>query len=449
MQNNTIISRLKTVCRLSACDRHILDIAVPAIISNITVPLLGLIDMAIVGHLGAAAYIGAIAVGGMIFNVIYWVFGFLRMATGGLTAQSVGREDNDESMRMLVRSLGIALFTAIVLVVLQVPIRMAALALMSPPEHVLQLATTYFSICIYGAPAVLGLFALSGWFIGMQDSRTPMFVAIVQNIVNIIASVVFVYVFGMKIEGVAFGTLTAQYAGLLIALVAALRNNMLRSRLRVWISTSWHADDVCRFFSVSRDIFLRTVCLVSVMLFFTSAGSWQGEIILAVNTLLMQMYMLFSYIMDGFAYAGEALSGKYYGAKDRQAFEKVIKRLFVWGGCLALLFTLAYAIGGEAFLALLTNDVGVIQSSANYYLWAVAMPAAGMAAFIWDGIYIGCTSSRGMLVSMSSAAATFFVVYFGLRYQMLNHALWLAFILFLVMRGGMQTLLANRYVYKW
>lgn len=430
---------------MSTCDRHILDIAVPAIISNITVPLLGLIDMAIVGHLGAAAYIGAIAVGGMIFNVIYWVFGFLRMATGGLTAQSVGRRDNDESMRMLVRSTGIAMLVAMVLVALQKPIYMAALALMSPPEQVTLLATSYFSICIYGAPAVLGLFALSGWFIGMQDSRTPMVVAIVQNIVNIIASVVFVYVFGMKIEGVALGTLTAQYAGLLIALAAALGNDMLRSRLRLWITTSWHADDVRRFFSVSRDIFLRTVCLVSVMLFFTSAGAWQGEIILAVNTLLMQMYMLFSYIMDGFAYAGEALSGKYYGAKDRRELEKVIKRLFVWGGWLALIFTLAYAVGGEAFLSMLTDDTGVVNASADYYLWAVAMPVAGMAAFIWDGIYIGCTASRGMLVSMSTAAATFFIIYFGLRGQMYNHALWLAFILFLVMRGGMQTLLAGRY----
>ncbi|MGN1375383.1 MAG: MATE family efflux transporter [Prevotella sp.] len=431
--------------RLPECDRRILDIAVPAIISNITVPLLGLIDMAIVGHLGAASYIGAIAVGGMIFNVIYWVFGFLRMATGGLTAQSVGRRDNDESMRMLVRATGIAMAVAAVLIALQKPVCVAALALMSPPEQVTRLATSYFSICINGAPAVLGLFALSGWFIGMQDSRTPMVVAIVQNIVNIIASVVFVYVFGMKIEGVAFGTLTAQYAGLLIALAAALRNDTLRSRLRLWISSSWHADDVRLFFSVSRDIFLRTVCLVSVMLFFTSAGAWQGEIILAVNTLLMQMYMLFSYIMDGFAYAGEALSGKYYGAKDTRALEKVIKRLFVWGGRLALMFTLAYAAGGEAFLALLTDDAGVVEASADYYLWAVAMPVAGMAAFIWDGIYIGCTASRGMLVSMSSAAATFFIVYFGLRGQMANHALWLAFILFLVMRGGMQTVLAGRY----
>jgi len=436
-------------------NRDILHIAVPAIVSNITVPLLGLVDVSVVGHLGAAAYIGAIAVGGMIFNVIYWTFGFLRMGTSGMTSQALGRKDMEEAARMLARSLGISLVIAMALIAMQRPIVRLALLLMSPTEETAALAATYFNICIWGAPAMLGMFSISGWFIGMQNSRVPMIVAIMQNVVNITTSLVLVIICGMKVEGVAFGTLTAQYGGFAMAAVYAWRclskevfprisadkgtgKSIVREDLRRWLATAWEKAAMERFFSVNRDIFLRTLCLVSVMLFFTSAGSWQGDLILAVNTLLMQMYMLFSYIMDGFAYAGEALCGKYYGARDRDKLLSTVRRLFVWGTAMSLIFTLLYAAGGESFLRLLTDEPDVVSMSDEYFYWALVMPAAGVAAFIWDGVFIGCTASRGMLISMFIATAAFFLLFFGLRDIYANHSLWLAFVVFLAVRGTAQ-----------
>lgn len=422
----------------------ILRIAIPSIVSNITVPLLGLIDVAIVGHLGAASYIGAIAVGGMMFNVVYWIFGFLRMGTSGMTSQALGARRLDETVRMLVRSSAIAMGIALLLIAMQYPMREAALLFMNPTDEVRRFSSTYYNICIWGAPAMLGLFALSGWSIGMQNSRIPMAVAIVQNIVNIIASLLLVFVCGLKVEGVAFGTLTAQYAGFIVAAVLILRHYGRLLKRRFSWNGVWRRDAMMSFFKVNRDIFLRTVCLVSVMMFFTSAGSWQGEVILAVNTMLMQMYMLFSYVMDGFAYAGEALGGKYYGARNMTMLRHTVKHLFVWGAVMTVLFTVAYAAGGDAFLSLLTDEPGVVDASGDYFYWALALPVAGVAAFIWDGVFIGCTFTRGMLVSMFVASAVFFVLYYSLRGIYGNHALWLAFIAYLFIRGLVQTFFFKR-----
>ena len=198
------------------------------------------------------------------------------------------------------------------------------------------------------------------------------------------------------------------------------------------------------FFSVNRDIFLRTLCMVSVMLFFTSAGSWQGEVVLAVNTLLMQFYLLFSYVMDGFAYAGEALSGRYYGARNGRALTDTVARLFRWGFGMAAAFTLAYASGGDLLLSLLTDEPSVVAASGEYYLWALAIPAAGVAAFVWDGVFIGCTMTRGMLVSMFLAAATFFILYYSLRGAYANHGLWAAFIAYMAVRGIAQSVIFRK-----
>ena len=424
-------------------NKEILKIALPSIVSNITVPLLGLVDVTIVGHLGAAAYIGAIAVGGMTFNVIYWIFGFLRMGTSGMTSQALGRRDLGETTRMLVRSVGIAFAVAAALILLQKPLLAAALAIMQPTEEVARLTAIYFNTLIYGAPAMLGLFSLSGWFIGMQNSRSPMAVAIVQNIVNICASTFLVFGCGMKVEGVALGTLTAQYAGFIMA--AALYWKHYR-RLRTYFSWQgvWRRDDMRRFFSVNRDIFIRTLCMVSVMLFFTSAGSWQGEVVLAVNTLLMQFYLLFSYVMDGFAYAGEALSGRYFGARNAAALRDTVRHLFRWGFAMAAAFTAVYGFGGDAFLSLLTDEPSVVTASHTYYYWALAIPLAGMAAFVWDGVFIGCTMTRGMLVSMALAAATFFILYYALRGSLANHGLWIAFIAYMAVRGLAQTFIFRK-----
>lgn len=428
-------------------NKRILQIAVPSIISNITVPLLGLIDVTIVGHLGAAAYIGAIAVGGMLFNIIYWIFGFLRMGTSGMTSQAYGKHDLDEVARLLLRSVGVGLLIAIILVALQYPIRKLAFTFIQTTEEVERLATLYFRICIWGAPAMLGLYGFAGWFIGMQNSRFPMYIAITQNIVNIAASLCFVYLFHMKVAGVAWGTLTAQYAGFLMALLLWRR---YYGGLKKHVA--WHEvlkkEAMLRFFQVNRDIFLRTLCLVIVTLFFTSAGAAQGEIVLAVNTLLMQLFTLFSYIMDGFAYSGEALVGKYVGANNQPALCRTVRQLFIWGVGLSTGFTLLYFFGGKSFLGLLTNEISVIREAENYFYWVLAIPLTGFAAFLWDGIFIGATATRQMFYSMLVASGSFFLVYYSLHEWMGNHALWLAFIVYLSLRGIMQAALSRKILYQ-
>lgn len=421
-------------------NRKILQLAIPSIVSNITVPLLGLVDVAIVGHLGSASYIGAIAVGGMLFNMIYWIFGFLRMGTSGMTAQAYGKRDLTEVVRTLLRAVGVGLLISLGLWILQSPILRGAFVLIDATEEVKRWASLYFNICIWGAPAILGLYGFAGWFIGMQNSRFPMFIAITQNIVNIAASLCFVFVLGMKVEGVALGTLIAQYAGLFMAFALWLK---YYGRLKAYIDWNglWGGEEMRRFFSVNSDIFLRTLCLVAVTTFFTSTGARQGDVILAVNTLLMQLFTLFSYIMDGFAYAGEALAGRFIGAKNDVGLRRCIRLLFLWGIGLSLSFTILYAFLGRDFLGLLTNDTSVIKASGDYFYWVLAIPLCGFSAFLWDGIFIGATATRQMLYSMLVASATFFIIYYLFYRSMGNHALWMAFLGYLSLRGGMQWIL--------
>ena len=424
-------------------DKQILNIAVPSIISNITVPLLGLVDVTIVGHLGAASYIGAIAVGGMLFNMIYWIFGFLRMGTGGLAAQAYGQKDKAEMTRILLRSLAVSLCLSTILLALQYPICQTAFLIIEASPEVQKMATLYFYICIWGAPAMLGLYSFIGWFIGMQNSRFPMFIALTQNIVNIAASLFFVFVLDMEVAGVALGTLIAQYAGLLTAILLGwykyrfLRPYAKRCHL-------FEKQAMSRFFSINRDIFFRTLCIVTVTVFFTSTGAAYGDVILAVNTLLMQLFTLFSYVMDGFAYAGEALSGKYIGANDRIKFHHTVRHLFGWGTALAIGFTLLYSLGGKEFLSLLTDETEVIQASSEYFLWVLAIPAAGFSAFLLDGICIGATATKIMLHAIFIATICFFLLYYSLHSRLGNHALWTAFIVYLALRGITQALLSRK-----
>jgi MATE family multidrug resistance protein len=428
---------------MTTTDKAILQLAVPSIISNITVPLLGLVDLAITGHLGDGgrqAYIAAISVGTMIFNIIYWLMGFLRMGTSGMTGQAYGARDGGGVRLLLRRSVTVALVIAGTFLVLQWPLREAALAIIHPSAVVRPLAATYFNIVIWGAPAMLTLYSLNGWFIGMQDTRVPMVVAILQNVVNIVASLTFVFGLGMKIEGVALGTLVAQWSGVVVAAWLARRKvsdggNGVGGAYGDKTLYSWG-----RFFTVNRDIFLRTLCLVAVNLAFTSVGAREGDLLLAVNTLLMTFYTLFSYVMDGFAFAGEALAGKSYGAGDRVGLKAVVRALLVhWGLPLALLFTLLYVVGGRLLLHVLTDDAAVIAAAATYAPWTWLIPIAGFAAFVYDGIFIGITATRGMLLSSFVASLSFFlIIAVALATGFSNHFLWLAFIAYLALRGGMQ-----------
>ncbi len=423
---------------MNTTDRKILQLALPSIVSNITVPLLGLCDVTIMGHVGGAAHIGAITVGSMIFNVMYWLFGFLRMGTSGLTAQAWGGRQLTDTTAMLWRGLAVGVGLGIVFVALQVPIGRLAFWLMQPTDEVAGLCTPYYYIVIWGAPAVLGLYALTGWYIGMQNTRTPMLIAIAQNVVNIALSLLLVVGMKMGVTGVAIGTVTAQWFGFLTALLLLLHHygkllRRHRASLRQVVSRLGH------FFRLNLDIFLRTVCLVSVNLYFTSAGAAQGALVLAANALLMQLFLLFSYIMDGFAYAGEALAGRYYGAGNHPMLRQVVRRLFRWGMGVAGVFTLLYAVGGEAFLTLLTTDKLVTTTARTFLPWAVLIPVTGMTAFVWDGVFIGITATRGMLMSCLVASIVFFAVCLSLFATMGNHALWLALLLYLALRGIVQT----------
>lgn len=429
-------------------DHQILKIALPAIVTNITVPLLGLVDTAIVGHMGSAAYIGAIAVGSMIFNLVYWLFGFLRMGTSGMTAQARGRRDMAEAAGILAHSVAEAATLAVLMLLMQWPLYRLLVWLIAPTDDVMPWVDVYFRIVVWGAPAVLGLYSLTGWFIGMQNTRIPMVVSILQNVVNIAASLLFVYGWGMQVEGVALGTVVAQYAGVVVALAflwryyrKVLAGRIMGSVLMIQFSKKMVSRRTDPMIHVNRDIFLRTLCLVAVNLYFTSAGARQGAAILAVNTLLMQLYLLFSYVMDGFAYAGEALGGRYWGARDWVAYKDVVRRLFGWGAMMTTLFTCIYIIGGMPFLRLLTDEVQVVEASQAYVWWAYLVPVAGVAAFIWDGLFIGTTQTRGMLVSSAIAALVFFVTATITIGIMGNHGLWLAMILYLLIRGLIQTLI--------
>lgn len=418
-------------------DRRILRLAVPSILANITTPLLALIDTAIAGHLGSERYLAAIAVGGVMFNMLYWFFSFLRAGTSGLSAQACGAGDPSASALVLGRSLLVALTAGALMILFQEGIFKMMVWFLAAKPPVSSLASVYFHLLIWGAPAVLGNYAMAGWFLGMQNSRMMLWVSLIINVVNIVTSLTLVYLLDMGIAGIAAGTLVAQWTGFGAGFLFLKGYRMPRPKwadIFRWI-------ELRRFFSVNVDVMLRTVCLIAVTLWFTRAGSVQGPLILAVNTLLMQLFLLFSYMMDGVAFAGEALVGRYVGARDLQHVHLCVKRLFVWGAAWALLFTLVYFLGGEGILDLLSDDAGVRSAAHEYFVWALTIPLAGFAAFAWDGVYIGATLTRRLLVSMAGACATFFLLYYLLVPVMRNHGLWLAFIAYLAMRGILQTLL--------
>lgn len=424
-------------------DKQIFGLAIPAVVTNITVPLLGMADLAIVGHMGNAVYIGAVAVGSMMFNVIYWIFGFLRMGTSGLTAQALGANDHRQVRHLLRQSITAALIIATLMIVCQRAIFHATTLIMQPDDTVTATVDTYFSICVWGAPAVMGLYSLTGWFIGMQNTRIPMYVSIAQNITNLLVSITLVFGFGLRIEGVALGTMIAQWTGFGMALMW-----LKRSLAKVEVCDSdkpgmkWH-HGMLRFFAVNRDIFLRTLFLVMVNLFFTSFGSRQGTLMLSANTLLLTLFTLTSFFLDGLAYAAEALGGKYCGAADRKAFSTLTRRLFLWGIIVAIVFTLVFAFGGKPLLHLLTSEHDVISTALPYLPWAVAIPIAGVTAFLLDGLFIGLTATRPMLWSTALAAIVFFALYFTLAPTLHNHALWLALIAYLAMRGMVEMLMLH------
>lgn len=417
---------------MKSINREILSLAIPSIITNITTPLLALMDVAIVGHMGDASYIAAIAVGGTVFNMIYWLFAFLRMGTSGLSAQAHGSGDNNETNLVLARGLLVALSASILIIILSPLIGHISFAIMEVHDEVLAMAGKYFRILVWGAPAVLCTYTFSGWALGRKNPRAPMWVSFIINITNIVVSLVLVLGLGWKIEGVALGTLSAQWLGALtFAVIIWRKYHPVFPPMRVVVLR--HA--LKRFFSVNIDIFLRTCCLIAVTVWFTRAGASQGTVILAVNTLLMQFFILFSYFMDGFAFAGEAMCGNCLGANDSDRLRESVRSLLGWGLAMAVSFTAIYFIAGEWIMRLLSEDSNVLTASGEYFDWVLLIPLAGFLAFTWDGVFIGITRTREMLMSMAFATLTYFILYFSLYPIMGNHGLWIAFLSYLLSRG--------------
>lgn len=428
-------------------NKSIIKLTIPNIITNITVPMLGMVDTAIVGHIASggrnADYLGAIAIGTMIFNFIYWNFGFLRMGTSGFTAQAYGAKDKNEQIDILVRSCSIALGAALLLIALQFPIAQLCSYLIEDNNNIITYALEYFYIRIWAAPATLGMYALKGWFIGMQDSKTPMWIAIMINVVNIVFDLYFVIGLGMTIDGVAYATVIAQYSGLLTTLlIFFIKYN---KNFKVSIQRAIRLEKMKVFFKVNGDIFLRTVCIIAVTTFFTFASTKMEYPLLAVNTLIMQLFSLFSYFMDGFAYAAESLCGKYAGAHDRRNLKRTVKFIMLWGVVLAVLCMLVYGFFSEHILAILTNHEEVLEASKQYLFWTIIIPIAGFAAFLYDGILVGMIQSSIMRNAIFVATASFFLIFYGLGQT--NNALWLGFISYLVFRSLLMAVLSWKKIF--
>lgn len=423
-------------------NKEILRLSIPAIISNITVPILGLSDTTISGHLGSELYIGAIAVGTMMFNVVFWLFGFLRMGTTGLTAQAYGARDNDECRKLLVRACALGLIIGVVILLLHIPIRWLLLLLISPEGQVADYAADYFNICIWGAPALLFNMAVMGWFLGVQNTVVPMIISVSVNIVNIILSLCFVFLFDMGFEGVAYGTMISNWAGVGIAILYVLKFYEWRFP-KICRTDILQLSDMGRFFKINTDIMFRSACIMSVSLTVTSIGAQLGALTLAANAIIMQFFILFSYFMDGFAFAAEALSGKFVGARDLQNLKRVINRLLLWALGVASVFTIIYIGGYKFIVSFITNEENVIATVDKYSLWLKLIPLVTVAAFIYDGIYIGLTATRQMLIVTFLSAMAFlsicFIHPFGGNLIDLpqNHTLWIAFLTYLLLRGVM------------
>ena len=424
-------------------NREILRLALPSILANITVPLVGMVDMAVAGHLdvegySAAALIGGITIGTMIFDLLYWNFGFLRVGTGGLTAQAYGRELAGHNVipghdrvspaigNILRRALRIAFLSGLAMLVLQWVIVQLAFLLVDCSPEVRQLASRYFYIRIWAAPATLSLFAFKGWFIGLQDTVRPMTADLLVNGINIAASICLSLVLGFP--GIALGTVLGQWSGFAYCLVTARRRYGYSIALKSMICPSVPviADTGTKteatetkdfgsgsFFRLNRDLFLRSLGMIAVYIGFTIISARYGDTLLAVSAILMKLLMFFSYFSDGFAYAGEALTGRFIGEGSREGVRATVRGTFLWGLGVAALFMLAYGAGGVPILHLMTDDASVVEAGREFLPWLLLMPLIGCPAVIWDGIFIGATASRDLRNSTLLCAVGFFAVWFA------------------------------------
>ncbi len=426
--------------------RQILRLAIPNIISNLSVPLLSAVDTALLGHLEHIYYLGALAVGSIIFNFLYWGFGFLRMGTTGLTAQAYGNKDSDETQLILVRTLLIAVAGGVFFILSQTLIARISFMIIDATPEVEMHAREYFHIRIFAAPATLASYAFHGWFLGMQNARYPLILTVFVNVSNIVLNVFFIYSLGMKSDGVAYGTVISQYSGIAVAILL-FRRRYAKPDLARLKPRLLEAESMRRIFRVNGDIFIRTLCLIFAFSFFTAKSAESSNTVLAVNSILLELIMILAYGVDGFAFAAESLVGKFYGARDASGLRQTIRLSFAWGMGLGGFIALVYVLFGEGIVSLFTDKEAIIALAMTYFVWVAVAPLINSFSFIWDGIFIGATATAPMRNSMILCTFVVFLpTYLLLRDTLGNHALWLALTLFMVMRGVTLAWYARRYI---
>ena len=443
---------------MTTTNKAILRLALPSILANITIPLVGIVDTAIVGHLSDAAAIGGIAIGTMLFDLLYWNFGFLRVGTSGLTAQAYGSSNETECRRILLRSLSIAMIAAVVILMIQWLFVTAVLAVVPCSAEVASVAREYFFVRIWAAPATLSLFTFKGWFIGMQDTKSPMAVDILVNVVNMAASYYLAVKTPLGVVGVAYGTLVAQYSGLILAvailLVRYIGISVFRNIDR-W-KEALRGAELRHMLSLNTNLFIRSLCFMVVYVGYTSLASLYGDTELAVSSIMMKLFMFFSFFVDGFAYAGEALVGKAFGearvksqesrGESQEAINPTVRALFSWALAVGLLFTVLYAFWGDEAFALMTSDTTVLMAAEKYKIWLIGMPLISTLAFMWDGVYIGATAGVQIRNSMIWAAVGFIAGYAATFSFVGPQALYIGYFAHLIARAFYLTIKWNKVV---
>lgn len=421
----------------------ILRLAIPSMVSNVAVPLMGLVSTAIAGRCGnASESIGTLAVGVAIFNFIYWNCSFLRLGTSGLAAQAFGASDFRQTTLTLLRTVFVAVILGIVLVTLRRPVCSLSVRLMNGNDGVAE----YFLARVWAVPAGIMLFGIYGWLNGMQNAVIPMWTSIFVNVVHAVMSVWFVFGHGMGVAGIAWGSVVAQWCGLMLILVLTIVR--FRHTLR---RVAWHeivdVSELGRFFRVNADIIVRSLCLCLVYTFFTAASAGFGPDVLAVNSMLLQLFTLFSYMSDGFAYAVEALTGRYTGARDKDSLRSCIRRSMVWMSLTAVLAIGVYVgFWRELILIFVGSDADPVEllAMAHRYLgWIIVVPLVAAIPFLFDGIMVGATMTAIMRRSMIVSTVIFFVLFYSLKTAMGNDAIWLAFSSFMLVRGVLQYFMSH------
>ncbi|MEJ2764448.1 MATE family efflux transporter DinF [Photobacterium sp. MCCC 1A19761] len=434
-----------TALRDMSLHRQVFALALPMVLSNITVPLLGLVDAAVIGHLDHAWFLGGVAVGGTMINVTFWLLGFLRMATTGLSAQAYGAGDKAAQAGYLIQGLALAWLLALVLIVLHQPLAELIFHFSSASVEVKTYAGQYFSIRIWSAPAALANLVIMGWLLGTQNARLPMWLLIITNVVNILLDLLFVLGFGWQVRGAAAASVIADYSGLALGLwfVAGQWRTQGLPALKSRLGAVRHG--MGRLLKLNRDIFLRSLCLQLAFSFMTFHGASLGDTVVAANAVLMSFLMLVSYAMDGFAYAMEAMVGKAIGARNRDLLGRSLVGTTFWSLIISLLMTLAFVGFGREIVSLISDIPAVRAEAARYLPWLAAVPLVAMWCFLLDGIFIGATRGREMRNSMVLATSSFFLTWWLLM-DWGNHGLWAAMLVFLAMRGiGLAIVLA----YQW